>query len=269
MLRILLILGVLSVFPILTSTQTLSADPITFKDCDDCPLMVIIPSGTFVMGSPDNEDGRWDNESPTSVVAVDSFMLGVFEITHDNWENCVEDGGCYNYSPPDYRWGRAERPVTDISYLKATSYIEWLSEKTGVQYRLPSEAEWEYSARAGTDTRYYWGDDLDKGHAVSRSSGTHWSYWKTAKVDQLEPNPWGLHHILGNVWELTANCWTRDYNEDLGNNPYAAKRSCGYRMIRGGSFLSNPDDIRSAARIHIGVGESRNTVGFRVARDLP
>jgi len=258
------------VFPFVSNSQTLSADrATTFSDCNDCPQMVVVPGGTFAMGSSISEVGRWDNEGPQYIVEVETIAIGVFEISHDDWETCLEDGGCNNYAPPDHSWGKGTRPVTDISFHQIQSYLSYLSEKTGKIYRLPTEAEWEYSARAGSSSAYWWGDHIGQGHAVSRNSGTHWSYWKTAKGDQLEPNPWGLHHVAGNVWEITDSCWTMDYEEDLGNDPYAPARSCTFRMIRGGSFLSEPEDLRSAARMFVELDESRKTVGFRVVRDFP
>ena len=132
----------------------------TFSDCPDCPEMVVVPSGSFMMGSPESEEGRHNDEGPRHRVRIPApFAVGKFEVTFSEWDACVSDGGCGGYRPKDEGWGRDRRPVINVNWKDAQRYVSWLSQKTGHGYRLLSEAEWEYVARAGTTTRYHWGDD--------------------------------------------------------------------------------------------------------------
>jgi formylglycine-generating enzyme required for sulfatase activity len=129
------------------------------RDCEDCPLMVALPAGSFTMGSPEGEKGRSPDEGPQHKVAIPEFALGQYEVTFDEWNACVKGGGCKGYEPSDNGWGRGRRPGINVSWDDAQAYVRWLSQETGKPYRLLSEAEWEYAARAGTTTRYSWGDD--------------------------------------------------------------------------------------------------------------
>ena len=135
----------------------------TFQDCESCPLMVVVPSGNFTMGSPDGEDGRYRLEGPQHTVAIASpFAVGVHEVTFEEWDACVRAGGCGGYSPGDEGWGRGRRPVINVSWEDANGFVAWLSRETGEDYRLPTEAEWEYVARAGTNAARHWGEDASE-----------------------------------------------------------------------------------------------------------
>ena len=128
-----------------------------FRDCDVCPEMVVVPAGSFTMGSPDTEEGRRDNEGPQHEVTIDyAFAVGVYEVTFEEWDARVRGGGCAAYEPYDWNWGRGRRPVIEVNWEDAWLYADWLTEQTGEEYRLPTEAEWEYVARAGTRTARYW-----------------------------------------------------------------------------------------------------------------
>ena len=129
----------------------------SFRDCPACPEMIVVPAGSFTMGSPDSEEGRSNDEGPQHKVSVRSFAFGKYEVTFEQWDACVAAGGC-THKPNDKGWGRSDRPVINVSWKDAQQYVRWLSRITGKPYRLPNEAEWEYAARAGTTTRYHWGD---------------------------------------------------------------------------------------------------------------
>ncbi len=240
-----------------------------FKDCRDCPQMLVVNGGMFDMGSPDSEPGRWDNEGPVHSVALPTYAIGVYEVSFDDWAACVGDGGCDGYEPNDHAWGRGQRPVINISWHEAVAFTDWLSAETGVRYRLATGAEWEYAARAGSSTAFPWGDDVGDGRAVCRDCGTHWDRFKTAKGDALEPNAFGLHHTVGNVWEWVDDCYADDFEQTPVDGSAMASGHCDLRVIRGGTYISDVRDVRSASRFFAESGKQSKRIGFRVARDLP
>ena len=159
----------------------------TFRDCLNCPEMVVLPAGAFVMGT----DRRYKYERPAHRVTLGRpFALGKFEITFEEWGACFDDGGC-GRMPDDHKWGRDRRPVINITWNDAKTYVEWLSAKTGKTYRLPTDAEWEYAARAGTTTEFFWGDEVGKNLANCRDCGSEWSKKGSAPVGSFAPNPFG------------------------------------------------------------------------------
>jgi formylglycine-generating enzyme required for sulfatase activity len=169
---------------------------LSFRDCWDCPAMVVIPPGSFMMGSPPNEAGRDDDEGPQHLVHVPAFSIGKYDVTFDEWDACVNAGGCSKH-PSDEDGGRGRRPVIYVSWNDTLQYVRWLSLKTGHTYRLPSEAEWEYAARAGTTTAYYWGDQVGSGNANCDGCGSQWDAHHTAPVGSFTANAFGLHDMLG------------------------------------------------------------------------
>ena len=173
----------------------------SFKECaKDCPEMVVMPVGEFVMGSPKNEKGRYDNEGPEHRVVLSyQFAVSKFELTFDEWDACISYGDCEPVS--DNGFGRGQQPVIDVTWSGAKRYVAWLSRMTGRQYRLLSEAEWEYAARAGTQTVYSWGNDVGKGNANCNGCGSQWDYDRPAPVGSFAPNPFGLYDMHGNVLE--------------------------------------------------------------------
>ena len=196
-----------------------------FRDCTACPLMVELPPGRYLMGRAEGEEERTglnrdpnrpqrtrDGEIPQVEIEIaHPFALGKYEVTFDEWDHCVEAGGCA-YRPGDRDWGRGNRPVIHVSRVDAEDYLAWLSRTTGQEYRLPSSAEWEYAARAGTTTARWWGDELGTGRAVCDGCGSRWDNVSSAPVGSFPPNPWGLHDMLSNVSEVVADCWHDNYD---------------------------------------------------------
>ena len=247
-----------------------------FRDCADCPEMVQVPAGRFEMGSPETEAGRSADEGPRrEVVFGRPFAIGVHEVTFAQWEACVADGGCDGYQPSDWSWGRGGRPVMDVTWSQADAYARWLSAKTGERYRLPSEAEWEYAARAGTTTPFHTGETISTDQA--NYDGTLPPYGdgaagenraRTVRVGTFPANAFGLRDTHGNVAEWVADCWRPDYGDAPTDGGAVADAWCGERVLRGGSWRDGPEELRSANRAAGADGWYDNTAGFRVARDL-
>lgn len=234
------------------------------------PEMVIVPAGTFLMGSEPYEISRAKNEGPRhSVNIAQPFAVGKYEVTFAEWDYCVADGGCNGYRPDDNGWGRGNQPVINVSWKDAHAYIDWLNRKTGKKYRLLSEAEWEYSARAGTTTVYYWGNDVGLNHANCHGCGSLGGKKKTVPVDRFQPNAFGLYNMLGNVWEWTQDCWNDSYNGAPANGGSWNKGDCSLRVNRGGSWLYGPSEMRAANRNYDPIRDRDSNDGFRVARTLP
>jgi formylglycine-generating enzyme required for sulfatase activity len=247
----------------------------TIWDAPDAPQMMVIPAGSFIMGSPPGERGRKAAEGPQHPVRIArSFALSRDLITFDEWDACAAEGGCKNYFPNDEHWGRDLRPVINVSSNDAQDYVAWLSAKTGHRYRLPSEAEWEYAARAGTTTPYYTGYSITTDQANydgvdypnAGSSGVYRQM--TTPVGTFSPNAFGLTDMAGNVWQWTADCWNADYRGAPTDGSAWTRGDCNRRVVRSGAFNNTPAFARSAFRFWE-VGQLRSAfIGFRVARDL-
>ena len=242
-----------------------------FRDCPDCPEMVVVPSGSFMMGSPSSEEGRDADEGPVHrVTIVRPFAVGVYEVTFGEWDACVSGGGCGGYRPGDKGWGRGRHPVIYVSWDDAKAYVDWLSDKTGEEYRLLSESEWEYVARAGTVTRYWWGDEIGRNRANCAVCGSRWDDEQTSPVGSFAPNGFGLHDVHGNVWEWVEDCWHEDYVGAPGDGrAWTVGGDCEGRVLRGGSWGHKPQYLRSALRSWGTAGLRVDYFyGFRVARTL-
>ncbi len=257
----------------------------SFKDCDVCPEMLIVPAGTFIMGSPETEQGRGRDESPRRTVTIAMpVAIGKYEVTWDEWDACVAEKGCDGASPEssggDHGWGRGRNPAIEVNWHDAIAYATWLSRKTGKPYRLLSEAEWEYAARAGTTGR--WSFDGDESQLCTFANHADKSTplpWKnamcsdgvgegTAAVGSYDPNPWGLHDMHGNVWEWVADCYNDSYTDAPFDGSARTSDNCEFRVFRGGSWYFNPRNLRSADRNKGVPTDGGSSLGFRVARDL-
>ncbi|MYD95036.1 MAG: SUMF1/EgtB/PvdO family nonheme iron enzyme [Chloroflexi bacterium] len=240
----------------------------TFRDCDECPEMVVVPAGSFMMGSPDSEEARRSYEGPVHRVTIPApLAVGKHEVTFAEWDACHADFGC-SRDPGDNRWGFGDRPVINVSWDDAQEYVSWLSWETGKRYRLLSESEWEYAARAGSQTQYAWGDEIDRNRANCSGCGSRWGNSRTAPVGSFPPNTFGLHDMHGNVSEWVEDCWNNSYVGAPSDGAAWTRGNCDRRMGRGGSWLNKPGDLRSAFRNIYSPGDGYNYIGFRVARTL-
>jgi len=253
-----------------------------FRDCDVCPEMVVVPPGSFTMGSPPSEKGRFDNEGPVHRVNIAySFAVGVLEVTRGEYSHFVSAAGhsykdsCWTFEGGEVKersgrdWRRpgfsqtGRDPVVCVSWGDAQGYVRWLSGKTGKRYRLLSESEWEYAARAGTTTAYHFGGSISSSQA---NFGVNEN--KTVSAGSYPPNAFGLHDVHGNVWEWTQDCWNENYQDAPGNGSGWESGDCSRRVLRGGSWDVDPRYLRSANRVRNTVGLRNLNSGFRVARTL-
>lgn len=231
--------------------------PVTFRECDMCPDMINVAGGTFLMGAPDEELARNAWEGPQRKVAMAPFAISVTEVTFDQWDACVADGGCGGYSPPAGTHGRGNQPVTKVSWKDAQAYTAWLTKKTGRAYRLPTEAEWEYTARAGTTTPFWWGPLFEADKAVTGTDPVN--------VDTLPANAMGLRGVSGNLREWVQDCYINTFANAPLDGRSVEVAACKLRVLRGGSFKSTPAELRVAARARNDAAVRDNLTGFRVA----
>ncbi len=241
----------------------------SFTDCSGCPEMVVVPSGSFRMGSPSYEHLRVDAEERQRTVRFAyKFAVGKYEITWAQWEACVSAGSCNGSGPQseggDEGWGKGSRPVINVNWNDAKAYAKWLSSKTGHTYRLLSEAEWEYAARAGTTSAYSFGATVSSSQAnYDRNVG------KTTPVGQYPSNAFGLYDMHGNVWEWVEDRYKEGYSHTPSNgSPLTNCSGCSGRVYRGGSWPDDPRFLRSAYRDGYLSLLRCHCLGFRLARDL-
>jgi formylglycine-generating enzyme required for sulfatase activity len=234
----------------------------TFRDCAECPELVVLPAGSFEMGAANN-----DHEKPVHQVTIAApFAIGVREVTFEEWDQCVKDKSCH-FRPDDRGWGRGNRPVINVSWLDAKEFVNWLARKTRQVYRLPSEAEWEYAARGGTSTPFWWGRRVGVRHANCRECGTG-NTEQTFPVGTYKANPFGLYDTAGNAAEWVDDCWNDDYRGAPTNGSAWVKGDCRLRVLRGGSFDSESDYVRSNSRFRYDIDVRYYGNGFRVVRQL-
>ncbi|MFN0023921.1 MAG: SUMF1/EgtB/PvdO family nonheme iron enzyme [Parvularculaceae bacterium] len=246
-----------------TVVETVAATPAAanddktgaYRDCDSCPIMMRLPGGVYLRGSADNEPGRNAYEGPQGEVTVGAFAIGVTEVTRDEWNACAADGGC-----PDKGYSAdGTLPALGVSWREGEQFARWLSRKTGKSYRLPTEAEWEYAARGGTATAYWWGDRYENGRVATGAP---------AAVGTHEANPFGLHDVLGNAREWVADCYVNNYVNAPADGRAVTDGDCGKRVVRGGAWSNPPTDLRVANRSRIDAGVRAQYMGLRVAADV-
>lgn len=241
-----------------------------WQDGTQGPEMVVIPAGEFFMGSSNDDESGEDDEKPQHRVTIaQPFALGQYAVTFAEYD--VFATATERELPYDQGWGRGRRPVINVVWDDAQAYAAWLSEQTGKRYRLPSEAEWEYAARAGTTTRYWWGDDVGDNHANCDGCGSQWDSRQTAPVGSFEPNAFGLHDMLGNVWEWVEDCWHDRYAGapvDGAAWGDADGGVCERRVVRGGSWTNFPRYLRSVNRYRSAPGYRSDFIGFRLAQEI-
>ena len=263
------------------TSRPAAADPAgaeAFRDCPGCPEMVVVPAGTFRMGCVSGSDDCDDDERPVHDVEVASFALSKHEVTRGQFAAFVAAtghdtrGGCVGVRTGSWRNQRGQNdghPVVCVNWEDAQAYVRWLRVETGEEYRLPSEAEWEYAARAGSTTRYSWGDDIGRNRANCAGCGSRWDGNETAPAGSFAANAWGLHDMHGNVWEWVEDCWHDSYaRAPRDGSAWTRGGNCSRRVLRGGSWFGHPGTLRSANR---GRGDSDlrdASVGFRLARTL-
>ena len=272
----------------------------SFRECPNCPEMIGIPAGKFVMGSPPHEAGRFDAEGPQHIVAIKAFALAKTNITSEDYlvflratgyqpEPCNKlldmrwrvPGNGVAYPPYDEepsRW-----PASCVSWKDAHAYVAWLNQEVRKArpnlpnrdgpYRLPSEAEWEYAARAGTTAARWWGEGIGTSNANCNGCGSAYDFHVLANVDSFKPNPFGLFGMLGNVWQWTEDCWHKSYIGAPADGRPWNEKICTRHVLRGGSWDNVPVFVRSASRTGAedngGDFDYSTLAGFRVARDLP
>ena len=238
-----------------------------FRDCPNCPEMVVIPAGRFRMGDLDGGDNP--SEKPVHEVRIAKpFAMGRYEVTFAEYDRYAQATG--KEKPDDVGWGRGNRPVMNVSWQDAQGYVRWLSQETGQRYRLPSEAEWEYAARAGSTTTYYWGNSPSGGHA-NANEDYDWpsdGYEYTVPVGSFQRNQFGLYDMSGNVQEWVEDCWHDNYQRAPVDGSAWSGGDCGLRVLRGGSFGHTPAWVRSATRDRYGAATRYTYNGFRLARTL-
>lgn len=294
--RSILVLSVLLLVALVVGVRAEEHREREFRECTDCPIMVGIPAGDFLMGSPKDEAGRFDTEGPLHRVTIRAFALGKFDVTSEEFLAFLRDTG-YQPAPcnsilkmtwrspgdgrayPPYDVEPRRWPAVCLDWNDAQAYIGWLNarvRKGGAgkgPYRLPSEAEWEFAARGGTTTSRWWGDDIGTGNANCNGCGSKWDDSELSDVDALRPNPFGLYGILGNAWQWTEDCWHVNYIGAPADGRAWTTKGCAKHVLRGGSWDNLPIFVRAASRSNGspdgGEYDYSSLAGFRLARDLP
>jgi len=233
------------------------------KDCPSCPTMIALPAGVFTMGSNFGDP----SEKPAHRVTIDApFAIGKHEVTVEQWNACAEDGSCPRI--PNSSDRSPKTPVRDVSWDDAQLYVKWLSKASGKTYRLPTEAEWEYAARGGTLSRYWWGEQMRQGMANCKDCGKPWDAANPADVGSFAANPFGLHDMSGSVWEWVSDCWHTSFKGAPTNGKAWDAPNCRERVIRGGSWRDGTTYMPSSTRFKYAATVRHSQNGFRVARDL-
>lgn len=250
-----------------------------FRDCPECPTLIVLPAGSFEQGSPEASELAVAAEKPRRTVSIaEPFAIGVYEVTLAEWDACVDAGGC-RQRPGDNGWGRGRRPVIMVSWNDVQEYLAWISERTGQAYRLPSESEWEYAARAGEAGDWLGGSNnavCRHGNVAGAETDFRWRHpacsdahaLGTTEIGQFEPNAFGLHDVVGNVAEWTGDCMNLSYLGAPVDGSAWGRGICSQHMTRGGSWVTGTRDIRLPARFNLMNGDRNDFTGFRVVRKV-
>jgi formylglycine-generating enzyme required for sulfatase activity len=250
-----------------------------FRDCADCPSMVVVPAGSFWQGSEESSPLALKKETPRRMVTIaEPFAVGVFEVMFEQWDLCAAEGGCSS-RPIDNGWGRGSRPVIMVSWNDAQEYTSWLSKKTGQSYSLPSESQWEYLARASEESDWLGGDRAricEYGNIAGGESGFRWQHadcsdraaLETLPAGSFKPNAFGVYDVVGNVAEWTMDCMNLSYLDAPADGSAWGRGICSSRMTRGGSWFTGTREVRLPARFNLKNGDRNDFTGFRVVRTV-
>ncbi|MFM0326022.1 SUMF1/EgtB/PvdO family nonheme iron enzyme [Caballeronia glebae] len=251
---------------ITTKPAAKTASGSEIKDCPACPVLIPLAAGSFTMGS-NNDDPA---EKPPHRVSVGrAFAIGKYEVTVEQWNACADAGACTRVAPEgESTPAPGNAPMRNVSWDDAQVYVKWLSKVGGKPYRLPTEAEWEYAARGGTQSTYWWGDQMKKGTADCKDCGDPYKPEAPAPVGSFAPNPYGLYDMNGSVWEWVADCWHGSYKNAPADGRAWDDPSCSVRVIRGGSWREGAAYMQSATRFKYSSSVRQSQNGFRVARDM-
>jgi formylglycine-generating enzyme required for sulfatase activity len=232
-----------------------------WRPCPQCPPMVSVPAGSAMMG---DDHAKFSNEKPAVPVTIPRpFALSTTEVSFDEWQECVKAKACRG-GQDDHEWGRGKRPVINITWDDARAFAAWVGARSGLTCRLPTEAEWEYAARAGAPTGYWWGEDVGQNRLNCRDCLGPEPPYGSKPVRTFPPNPWGLYEMNGNVWEWTSDCWTPDHSKLAPQNS-----SCGDKVVKGGSWYYFSAMSRASARAKNGAAIWSYNIGIRVLCELP
>lgn len=246
---------------LLLLTTAPSAGAEEWRPCPQCPPMVRIPAGQSVMG---DDRAKFANEKPAVPVTISRpFALSATEITFDEWQACVDAKACKG-GQDDHTWGKGKRPVINMTWDDARAYAAWVGSSSGLVCRLPTEAEWEYAARSGASTGYWWGEDAGQGRLNCRDCLGKEPPYGSKPVRTFPPSPWGLYEMHGNVWEWTSDCWTPDHTKPAGTDP-----SCRDKVVKGGSWYYFSAMSRASARSKNDAAVWSYNIGVRVLCELP
>ncbi len=266
-----LLFSVIATVTALVSAHVGAATPgETLRDCPNCPELVVVPAGSFKMGDPTPPPPNMlnvDEKAVRTVTIAKPFAIGKYEITFAEWDACVAEGGC-TYKPDDKGWGRGKQPVVNISFREVQPFLNWLSKKTGKTYRLPTEAEWEYAARAGTASAYPWGEEIGQNNAACAKCGSQWDDKQPAPVGSFKPNAYGVHDMAGNVTEWVADCYVYSYVGVPKDGSAFENKNCQEHAARGGSWHDPPKLLASFSRQWFYALNGFGFNGLRVARSL-
>ncbi|MDR5754019.1 MULTISPECIES: SUMF1/EgtB/PvdO family nonheme iron enzyme [unclassified Caballeronia] len=233
------------------------------KDCPNCPILIPLSAGTFTMGSNSDDPAE---KPPHRVSIGQPFAIGKYEVTVEQWNACADAGACTRIAIDDNPPNNS--PMRNVSWDDAQVYVKWLSKVGGKAYRLPTEAEWEYAARGGTSTVYWWGDQMKKGNADCKDCGDPWTTESPVAVGSFAANPYGLFDMNGSVWEWVADCWHSSYKSAPADGRVWDDAACSVRVIRGGSWREGAAYMQSATRFKYSASVRQSQNGFRVARDM-